>query len=251
MNTINNDNFLRDIKILPTITTTYGSDWRNKIEEINKLGLEEIALFPTCLTEPDRKKLYALVEKSCIKRIPFVHIRSDMKIEELDLIVEHFGTEIMNIHSGGEFPFQYDYSKFSKFIYIENTYYPLREDEIAMFGGICLDFSHLENDRLQYPDVFKHNTGLFDKFPIGCNHISAIRRNVRLDTKRLRENQSGERYDYHLFEEFEEFDYLKKYPLKYFSKYISIELENSIQEQLKVKSYLIKLLYEMRGRHIE
>ena len=64
--------------ILPTITTTWGSNWRVKIKEINEIGLKEIALFPTCLPKEKRKELYRLLEDSNIESIPLVHIRSDM-----------------------------------------------------------------------------------------------------------------------------------------------------------------------------
>jgi len=42
-------------KVLLGLTTTFGSDWRAKIKEIDKLKIQEIALFPTCLGEKNRK----------------------------------------------------------------------------------------------------------------------------------------------------------------------------------------------------
>ena len=54
-------------KILLGLTTTPGSDWRKKVSEIDKLGLKELALFPTCLNEQERKELYGLLEKTKLK----------------------------------------------------------------------------------------------------------------------------------------------------------------------------------------
>jgi hypothetical protein len=35
-------------------------------------------------------------------------------------------------------------------------------------------------------------------------------------------------------------DYLKKYPKRYFSQFIAIELGNTIKQQLKVRDYIMK-----------
>ena len=57
-------------KILLGLTTiTPGGEWRNKIKEIDELGLKEIALFPTCLKIDERKELYQLLEKTKLKKI--------------------------------------------------------------------------------------------------------------------------------------------------------------------------------------
>ena len=79
-------------QFLVGITTTDGSDWQGKIEEASILGLEKVAVFLTCLKFEERQKMYKLLEKSCIKEIPFVHLRSDMKNDELDYLVKQFKT---------------------------------------------------------------------------------------------------------------------------------------------------------------
>ncbi|MDP3995863.1 MAG: hypothetical protein Q8P74_01290 [bacterium] len=221
-------------KILVSITTTSGSGWREKIKEIEELKLSEAALFPTCLEKEERQEMYSLLEKSGIKNIPLVHIRNDMNIKELDYFINRFGSKAFNLHSNSEYPFIYDYSKHGKMIFIENIYCPLDEKEIEKFGGICLDVSHLENDRIHDPEKYEHNLKILEKYPIGCNHLSAFQKTSHKD------DRGCARLDSHSLVELSEMDYLKKYPKKYFSDIIAIELENSIKEQLKIKDYLIK-----------
>jgi len=226
-------------KILPSITTTFGSDWKAQLKEVKELRLKEIAIFPTCLKERERKKFYNLIEKTGIKSIPFCHLRSDMKIEELDYLINKFHTKVFSLHSLVEFPLLYDYSKYKNMIYIENVFSPLNEREIKNFGGISLDISHLENDRLLHKEKFKKDLKVIKKCSIGCNHISTIKKFILLKGK-LKER--GVRHTDHLLESFSDLDYLKKYSKNYFSDMIAIELENSIKEQLLAKKYIANIL---------
>lgn len=227
--------------IFPTITTI-SKNWRGKIKELNELGLKEICFFPTCLKEKERKTAYKLLEKSGIKEIPLVHIREDMKFQELDYLIKNYKTRFLASHTESQYPSVYDYSKYKNIIFIENVFNYFDENELKNYGGICLDLSHLENDRLLYKDRFKHNTEIIKKYPIGCNHISAVKKTVHIDKRVNREEEKLYRYDSHKFENLSEFDYLKKYPKNYFSDIIAIELENSIEDQLSAKEYILKIL---------
>ena len=91
--------------ILPTITTITPEAWRDKVKEVKKLKLEEIALFPTCLNQAERKKLYQLLKETSIKSIPFVHLRNDMPEEELDYLKKNYQTKVFNTHTKREYPF--------------------------------------------------------------------------------------------------------------------------------------------------
>ena len=233
--------------ILLSITTTKNSGWREKIKEANKLGLKEIALFPTCLNTKQREELYFLLKKSTIKNIPFVHLRSDMNLEELDFFIKNYKTEVFNIHTQAQYPLIHDYSKYKSKIYIENVFQEFDKKELKNFAGICLDLSHLENDRLLNKKRFSKNIKIIEKYslPIGCNHISAIKNLTHLD-------KSGElRYDEHHFENFSEFDYLKNYPPKYFSQFIAIEVTNSLSQQLKVRDYLFDSLFHKNFLNVQ
>jgi len=81
-----------------------------------------------------------------------------MKIEELNYFCNNWGTRSFNIHTEREYPLVYDYSQFKHLIYIEN-------------------------DRILSKKVFDHNQDILQNYPIGCNHISAIRKETRIDQK--------------------------------------------------------------------
>jgi len=227
---------MQPIKILPTITTSGNSDWQNKIVEIKKLKLKEVFVFLTGLEEKERKELYKSLQKTEIEKIPFVHLRSDMKLEELDYLVENYKTEIFNLHTEKQYPLLYDYSKYKNIITIENkTAFRLDEEEIKNYAGICLDISHLENVRLLDEKAYEHDVSILEKYPIKCNHISAIQKKGFLIKGR-------KNYACHYLRDMSELNYLKKYPLKYFSNIIAIELENSIKEQLEIREHIINLI---------
>ena len=163
------------MKILPGLTTISnvrpagGSHWREKISEIDKLGLKEIALFPTGLSsEKEREDFYKLLSKTGLENIPHVHIRDDMKEWELDHLVEKYNTKVFNTHP---WPMAIDFlkkSKYSQNIFIENLHII---DEVFLkaldlSGGLCVDFSHYEDWGRRYvfegyesfPELMEKNT---------------------------------------------------------------------------------------------
>ncbi len=225
---------------LVSITTTKSNEssrsWKEKVEEADRLELERIALFPTCLEKKEREELYKAVKLSKIKEVPFVHLRSDMSGEELDFLVSDFKTQVFNIHSKKEYPYPVGCSKHKDMIYVENVYNPLNERELDNFAGICLDFSHLENDRLLNKKNFLYNREVLKNYKIGCNHLSAVGSVLELDI------EGFYRYDKHYLKKLSETDYLKRYPLRYFSHFCAIELENSPKEQLEVIDYIYNIL---------
>jgi hypothetical protein len=216
--------------------TTFGSDWREKIKELIKLEIDEVALFPTGLNEKERLELYSLLDKSTIKKIPHVHLRNDMKPEELEYFIKNFGTKYFNLHCEKEFPLVYNYDKYLPMIYWEDVYTNPTIEELEKSGGICFDFAHAEHDRLigdqeKYDDfIAKAN-----KYKIGCCHVSAIKEEIRID------EMGYTRRDSHVFTSIKDLEYLKNYK-QYFPEFISIELENSIAEQLEVKKYIETLI---------
>lgn len=223
-------------KILVSVTVTEGSDWRKKLKDVKELELKEAAVFCTCLDKEARKELYELIKGSGLKSVPLVHLRSDMTVDELDYFVENYGTKVFCTHTEREYPFLHDISKYRNIICIENVYLPLDEEEIKKFGGICLDFSHLENARISTKDIFEHNAEVLEKYPVIANHINPVKKTPHIDEK------GYSRYDAHHFDDLSEFDYLKNYPERYFSSFLALELENDIKEQLEAKDYLKKLM---------
>ncbi|MDD5569474.1 MAG: hypothetical protein PHG23_03625 [Candidatus Pacebacteria bacterium] len=224
------------MKFFPTITTIK-SAWPEKIKEATDLGLKEVAVFPTCLEAEQRKNLYNLLQKSTITSIPLVHLKSDMEIWELDYFVKKYNTQVFNTHSASEYPFNPEWMKYKNIICVENTFKAaLNEEELSSLGGICLDFAHLENDRLVDKEKFMLDTRCLEKFPIKCNHISAI--------KTTFEVHDGEKihYDNHKLVDNSELDYLRRYPLNYFSDFCAMEFHNKIAEQIMAIDYIENLL---------
>ena len=219
-----------------SIVTTRGSDWRKKLQEAAELGITECALFLTNVTAIERKEFYRLLERSPIKKCPLVHLRSDMSLEEAEYFLGNYQTEVFNIHCRKQHPMAYDLSKYARLIYIENVYHPFDEDELNQYAGICLDFSHLENDRLLEPKRYGSFIKSLKKHRIGCNHISGVADAIRASSDGFK------RYDRHFFKDFAYFDYLKRYPKEYFSAHCAFELENSLVDQMKARDYVIQLL---------
>ncbi len=224
------------MKFIPALTTTNGSNWKEKFREIEMLKIEEIALFPTCLAKEYRKTLYDMIKASCIKRIPFVHLRSDMDIEELEFLAKEYDTQIFCTHSERAFPINKEWLvRYKELICIENTQnFPLEEEEVKKYGGVCLDFAHLENLRLLESDKYKKQVEVLSKFPIKCNHVSVIKKDFSFVDDKTRKL----RYDSHHMDDLSELDYLKNYPVNYFSNFCAIELDNKISEQLEAIDYI-------------
>jgi len=227
-------------QFLPAITTINDnpmSSWQDKIKEIDVLGLEKVAIFPTCLNKEQRQAMYALLEKTNLKEIPFVHIRSDMSIKELDYLQSKFKTKRFNTHTNRQYPLSYNLEKFYHCLYIENTW-PWQEQEIKKYAGVCLDFSHLQDAKTLRPNDYKNNLKILEKYPIGCNHISAINKSIAYFDGPIGKSPFHSR---HIFSELSEFNYLKDFPKKFFSDFCAIELENSLAEQLKAIDYIYEI----------
>ncbi len=226
--------------ILPTITTI-SPDWRERIKEISKFGLKEVNLFLTCLNKEERQEIYELLKRIKITRIPFVHLRSDMEPQELDFLTKEYKTEVYNIHTNREYPLKFNHGERKKNIYIENTFLPYDEEEVKQFGGICLDFAHLENARVFRPEMYRQNIEIIEKYECGCNHISP---GVEFSLFE-KEQWLGKKHP-HVLKNLSQLDYLKRYPQKYFSGHIAMEIENSIEEQLEAIKYIKSILPHVR-----
>lgn len=227
-------------QFLPAITTigdNPGSLWKDKIKEATELGLKKTAVFLTCLSECQRRDFYCLLEKSSIKEVPFVHIRSDMSPSELGYFEKKFKTKVFNTHSSKQYPLKHDLKEYRKKLFIENTF-PWDEKEIKEFAGVCLDFSHLKDAELLRPNDYENNLKVLRKYSIGCNHISALNEKVVYF-----ESEEGKTpfYSSHIFTNLSQFDYLKQYPKEFFSRYCAIELENSLKEQIKAIDYIYEI----------
>jgi len=233
------DKFSR--RVLVSITTSPYSDWKKKIKEIRKYNLTEISFFPTFLKKSERKVAYGLLKEQAIKNIPHVHARDDMEEWELEQFIQKFNTQVFNTHPGKNYTGLIErIRKYSDKVFIENLY----SEEGNLFfsddflqknktAGVCLDTAHLERDRLVERAEYERKIGIIDKYIVGCNHVSAVSMQPRVE--RI---DGKSKYDHHLYKNLEEFDYLRSYPKKYFSRYISLELENPLQELITAKKYV-------------
>jgi len=221
-------------EILLGLTTTPASDWRGKVEEMKKFGIKKIALFPTFLNVEQRKELYMLLEELDGLEIPHVHLRAgDMEEWEMEMFEKKYKTEVYNIHAGryvGEF-----LEKYKDKIYIENHFRTINEKQIEWFAGVCLDVQHFKRVLFKSLSAYRQTRYFLGKYRIGCCHISALPK-IKNIFKRIAKNVGG-----HYMITLDELDYVADYE-NYMPRYMSIELENSFEEQLEAKKYLEKIL---------
>jgi hypothetical protein len=222
-------------KILLGFTTTKKSDINGKIKEIKEFNLEEAALFLTGINSEERKELYSMLETTPLKKAPHVHLRNDMEKWEVDYLEKRFKVRAYNIHGQDSlFPFsgcEEILQNYSNKIYIENTELPPNREEMKEVGGLCIDFSHWRDSvLLKWNEYNRKMKEFFREFSVGCSHVSAV--------GNLPE---GDCHSKHYFDDINEFGYMKNF-IDYIPELISLELENSFREQIKLKEYLEKEL---------
>lgn len=229
-------------KILLGLTTTPGSDWREKIREIDMFGIKEIALFPTCLEYAERQELYRLLEKSVLEKIFFTHLREDMLLEEIDYLKKRYKCNLFNIHSyNTRIILPNVLEQFTDQIYVENAGKTDELEKVAdKFAGLCIDFAHWESGSIQGENFYKHFPEFIRKYKIGFAHLSAINEKQVFVSW---DKEHKPHYDLHKMDSISQFDYIKKY-IKYLPEILGIEIENSFKEQLTVKEYLEKIINE-------
>jgi hypothetical protein len=229
-------------KILVSVTAM--NDWPSKIKEIDELSIKEIALFPTPLKLPERKKLYNLLEKTGLKQIPHVHLRDDCQTWELDYFTKKYKTKVFNLHpTPAAIKFLKRNRKYKDQIFLENL--ESMPTNFLKFlnlgGGVCLDFAHWEDfGVLQKQTNYKNFKEILKRFKIGCNHISAIRKRKHRFYDPITKITTF-CFNDHFLRDLAELNYVKKYK-NYLSDIISIELENPLKRQLEIKKYLEKML---------
>ncbi len=217
-------------KILLGLTTTKKSNWREKIKEIQKYEIKDIALFLTGIPFEERKELYKLLENTNIDFIYHAHLRNDMTVDEVSYLSSRYNVQAFNIHSlRSTYASEKELIKhFKSKIYIENTSVVPKEEELKGCAGFCVDFSHWEVQRFTHWYEYRNMKKLLEKYKIGCSHISAVKRKLKIFS-----------YDNHNAKDYKNFNYLSKYK-KYLPEFMSLELENSFAEQMKIKNYIEK-----------
>lgn len=203
--------------------------WEEKLNDINKLGIAEVALFLERFDQTQRKKIYRAILDSSLKNIPLCHIRNDMEIEELVFMEEKFKTKYFTIHEGS-FSFLDKWPGFNKKLYLEmdaNNYIS-QKVIVEKIGGFCVDFSHFKMAQTQWTKEFDYTYFKKEKIKFGCNHLNGY--------------DEEKNDDMHVVKSLKDFDYLKTLPKFLFSKVIALEMDNSISQQIKFRKYLVNLL---------
>lgn len=227
-------------RIIPSITThsLTGHTWRDKITEIEQLGLKQVGLFLTGLSEVERYECFCELEflaSHHLFSIPFVHAVSTMKEDEYRFLVDTFDTEWFNLHPMWEYPLKYPLSdEIRSRILIENSQFEfaLRTQDVEGFAGLCLDLSHLEDSRRSRPEVFDANVGLSHTASVTANHISAVIKTPR----KVQANLLA--YSSHTASEPEDFSYLSGLPSITVAPLCALELENSLAEQVALMPFI-------------
>lgn len=225
-------------EILLGLTTTHLSDWRRKLRNIEVFDLHRVALFATGIGKFEREELYQKLEMSQIEEIPHVHARDDFTKEEMDYLVERFGVKLFNIHATKECEYFLEMEEHLDRIFVENMTMMSQEvfDRfVEKCAGVCIDFSHWESFKKKFPHKkYGDFKKVLETHKVGCCHVSGVKRNPF-------EIEESKRFSVHFLDDLCELDYMKKY-VDYLPKYISLELENSFEEQLQAKRYLEKII---------
>lgn len=208
--------------------------WQNKLKEIEKFGIKEIALFLELYDKKEKQEIYRALLKSGVRRIPLVHIRHDMEKSELEFLKKNYKTQYFTIH---EINFADEDLKKWKGLY-KNIYLEMNCDgivskkvDVSKIGGFCIDFAHFKVDMEKLNKDFEY---VFKRKDIHkyfkCNHLNGYNPEKNIDI--------------HTIYNLKNFDYLKTLPQFVFGKTIALETFNSIKEQLEFKKYLTALLSE-------
>ncbi len=219
-----------DKRLLVSITGFSDNHWKNKIKEINSLGLKKVALFNERFTPRQRKQIYEALLDSCVKEIPFVHGKNDMSKDEFRFLMKNFGTKRFNIHYNA-FKYLHKWKGYHKHIFAEFSYFKhLPKDfDVKKIGGFCVDLAHFRCAELEDSDEFEYIMGNKNHHKyFQCNHVGGY------SPKRNR--------DIHTIRKITSFDYLQFLPKFLFGENMAIEVDNPITSQLRYRDYIIELL---------
>jgi len=217
------------IKILLSITGEKSFDWDSKLKEINSRKIEKAAVFLERFDKKERDNFYRLLLKSTIKSVPFVHLRDDVAKEEMKFFIDKFGTQYFNIHEE-HFQLLDQWQGYWDKLYLEMDYDSkiAKDVKVRRIGGFCVDLSHFKaalnrGAKEAYYIFLRKN-----KIEIACNHLSGY----------VPETMK----DLHVVNDLSSFDYLTTLPKYVFGKVIALEVDNSIEEQIKFREYISRLL---------
>ena len=220
--------------ILISITGQTEQEWQDKLIEIEKGHVREVALFLEFYNKEQKQEIYDALLGSPIESIPLVHIRHDMVKEELEFLQKNFKTRYFTCHE--ENFVHHDVRHWRGFypdIYLEMNFDNVvsKAVDVSRVGGFCVDLAHfkcgMETLSKDFEYIFKRKK-IHRYFK--CNHLNGW--------------DSEKNEDMHTIHDLKDFDYLKTLPAFVFGLAIALETFNSIKEQLQFKKYLTEVLSE-------
>lgn len=219
------------MNIIPSITTTNREITKLQISSMKGANVMENGLFLTGIDDQkERIEFIKFLNKELpYMHCPLVHIRIDSSAEEINLCKEFFETKWFNLHGEHCDIFKNtDLYNFKDIILAENSRH-LNDYQMNHFAGVCLDLSHYFEDKTNDENYIDEIELVLNKYPIYCNHISAVK---------IKENVWSE----HIVNDFSSVHYLKKIPGRFFGGYSCLELENTIELQLQLINYIYNYL---------
>lgn len=218
-------------QILVSITGDRDYHYKRKIAEINQKSISNIALFLEKFSFKHRQTIYQRLENSSVQEIPLVHLRHDMKKEEITFLERRYNSKYFTIHED-HFNILSEWEGFEDKLFLEmSTDNKVAENvKVEKIGGFCVDLAHYRKQKdihsladYQYIDDRKNQKTLFK-----CNHLSGY--------------SFSQKMDLHYVSHKKEFNYLIDLPSFLFGDIIAMEINNSIQDQIYYREVALAIL---------
>ena len=216
-------------KIYLGITGEKNIDWQSKLEEINRLDIKEAAVFLERFKKQQRHNLYRMLLKSSIIKVPLVHLRQDAENDEIKFFIDNFRTDYFNIHEEN-FRFLNKWKGYWDKLYLEMNYDSeiAKDVKVRQIGGFCVDLAHFKSAVARGSDEAHYIFLRKNKIKFASNHLGGY--------------SPEKKRDLHIITGLKDFEYLADLPKWVFGEVMAIEVDNSIEEQLSFKEYIIKIL---------
>ncbi len=214
-------------KVYVSLTGYDYATFERKFKELKKLKITECCVFLSALSHRHHKYVFENLLKSNIKYIPLVHINDETTKAEIEFFKKNFKTKYFNIHGRGLNCLD-KYGDCVKNILLE-THPEVEFNEVLFLktGGFCIDVAHLwRSKEIQSKDYFQV-LKFKDQKLFKCNHLSGYKKGWG---------------DLHDVKNVKDFEYLKEVPKFVFGDILAIEVMDTINTQLKIKSFIEKIL---------
>lgn len=229
-----------DCPVLVGIVARPESDWRGALSSLPGLDIKEFALFLAGLDFESRRELYRMLDAAPLLTIPYVQLAADTKDWELPYLAEKFGTAVFSLAAAAATDqLMASFGASHPPILLEN---PEKSAVPAVFSdeiigssgaaGICLDTGALERNRLRDKKNYQAVIAALDHNSVGAAFVTPVAE-YRFQEIFSRPQRLSSLSQLH---------YLQHFPTAYLSKIVALKLDNSLEEQLEVRAYLVSIL---------